>query len=256
MSLVFAIAVLVAVAAPAVPLPPVVAAAVAVPAAQETPRARLDAAIKAAREAETLTYRYALKTEIPMSDPFEANGRGVTGPERLLFLDVKGTGGIDKKMIVTPRGTLIWHAFLDDWVTAEEYGDPDAGRGFQNPHDLLEVIAGATAGATDGEGGAVRLRFEGKAAIDLLGKLQIDARRLDADGTWSEMNVSFDGGRIKSLHSNAHINFVEDPNAAQQIDSFEYDVKVDVDAYDRDKKPSWEGIDVDAALKSLAAPKK
>lgn len=221
---------------------------------QETPKARLDAALKAAREAETLTYRYALKTEIPMSDPFEASGRGVTGPERLVFLDVVGTGGIDKKMIVSPRGTLIWHAFLEDWVTAEEYGDPGAGRGFQNPHDLLEVIAGVTAGAAAAEGG-VKLRFEGKAAVDLLGQLQIDPRRLKAEGTWSEVVVRFDGGRIASLHSNAHINFAEQADAAQQIDSFEYDVKVDVEAYNRDKRPSWEGIDADAALK-LLAPKK
>lgn len=218
---------------------------------QESPKDRLDAALKGAREARTLTYRYALKTEIPMSDPFEAAGRGVTGPERLVFLDVRGTGGIDKKMIVTPRGTLIWHAFLEDWVTAEEFGDPAAGRGFQNPHDLLEVIAAETAGAAAAEGGAVRLRFDGQAAIRLLDRLQVDGARLDPEGTWSEVTVNLDGGRIRSLHSNAHINFAAQPNAAQQIDSFEYDVKVDVEAYDRDEKPSWTGIDVDAALQRL-----
>jgi len=212
---------------------------------------RLKAGVDAALAAKSFTYAFDLKTEIPHSDPFQAKGRGVATHSQTLFSEYQGTGGIDKKIVVTPKGSLIWHAFLEDWVTGEEYGDPGAGHGFQNPFDLLAVIKERTGVAADAEGGLVKLRFEGPAALEMLGKLRVDPGRLKADGTWTEVVATLRDGRLASLRSTAHINFA-DTGDAQAPGHFEYDVTVTVEAYDRDEKMTWKGIDVDAALKRLA----
>ena len=219
--------------------------------AQTGPGETLKKAIKAALESKSFTYTFKLKTDIPNSDPFEASGSGVMLRDKKLFMEVKGTGGIDKKMVVTPHGTLIWHAFLEDWVSDVEYGDPGAGHGFQNPRDLLSVIQERTGAAKEAGDGKLSLRFEGKEAIDVLGRLRIDPRRLKAEGTWSQMTVTVGDGKIQSLHSTAHINFADQPNAAQSLDHLEYEVTVTVAAYDRDERPTWKGVDVEAALKRL-----
>jgi hypothetical protein len=220
--------------------------------AAQTPAEKLKAALESARAAGSFTYRFELKTRIPMSDPFEAKGRGVALGSRTLFMDVKGTGGIDKKVVTTPKGTLLWHAFLEDWVTDVEYGDAGAGHGFQNPHDLMDALLPEVGRAVPAAEGRLTLRFEAKEAVEVLGRLRIDPKRLRAEGTWIEMTAAIGEGRLRSVRSTARINFVEQPGAAQAPDHFEYDATVTVEAYDRDQRPSWPGIDVAGALKRLA----
>jgi hypothetical protein len=66
--------------------------------------------------------------------------------------------------------------------------------------------------------------------------------------------VTLRDGRLTSLRSNAHINFADNADA-QAPGHFEYDVTVTVEAYDRDERMTWKGIDVDAAVKRLSGSK-
>lgn len=216
----------------------------------QAPGEKLKAAVEATQKAGSVTYTFELHTRIPHSDPLDAKGRGVALSPKTLLMEVTGTGGIDKKIVATEQGTLLWHAFLGDWVTDVEIGDKGAGHGFQNPHDLLEVIL-PRCGRAAADGEALVLRFEGSDAVEVLGKLNVDARRLNPEGTWMELSAKLTEGRLQSVRSTAHINFAAVPGAGAAPDSFEYDAVVTIEAYDRDQRLGWKGADVEAALKRL-----
>ena len=219
----------------------------ALPALQDDTGARLKKTVETTLTAEAFSYSFALRTDIPGSDPFTADGTGVALNDRTLFLGFTATGAIDKKIIVGKAETLIWHPFVEAFIPAVIYGDPDAGHGFQNPHELLDVIRARTAGATADEQGRLRLRFEGARAVEVLGRLRI-RQRLQAEGTWIEILVTQENGRMRSLRSTARINFVPGAGGPANIS---YEVTVTVKDYDGTRRPSWPGIDVGPELKRV-----
>jgi hypothetical protein len=216
--------------------------------AQEAPADRLRAAIEGARKAESFTYRFDVKVQIPHSDPAQYNGSGIVLKDRTFFQQIRGSGGTNHKIVGNASRVLIYHQFVDDWTPSEEFGDLNAGRGFKNAHDLMDVIAERAADAADVEDGKIRLRFEGAAAVQVLEKLRFDVGGIAPAGTWIQLTVAAADGRLKSVACAAHIARGGGGGLPDEADC---QASVEVEAYERDRLPDWGGIDSSKPLQML-----
>lgn len=180
-------------------------------------QADLIEAIDAAGGADSYTYTFSGRMQPDGSDPFEYRGRGVRVGDTI-YTQIKGTGGLDRRIIVAPDGTRVLHAF-EGWMPAEVFGQPDAGRGLTNPTDVLGLVRANAARAVDGA-----IRFEGAAALDALRALKVEP----AGDSWVELDVRVSGGRVAGIDCRGKSGDVEIGGT------------VTVEAYDRDKEMTWD----------------
>jgi len=93
--------------------------------------------------------------------PLDYEGQCVWVYPGVLFVHYTASGG-DEKMIVRAgdKETWVWSA-LAGWVTKDEIGMPGAGRGIQNPDEVLAVLAHNSGSAKLTKPGNVELAFSG-----------------------------------------------------------------------------------------------
>jgi hypothetical protein len=93
--------------------------------------------------------------------PLDYEGQCVWVHPGVLFVHYTASGG-DEKMIVRvgEKDAWVWNALVG-WVTADEAGMPGAGRGIQNPDEILSVLARNTGTAKLTKPGRVELTFGG-----------------------------------------------------------------------------------------------
>src|SRR5687767_5954757 len=92
-----------------------------------------------------LQKRYEVKFKARLTTsgaPLDYNGRCVWVNPGVLYVHYTASGG-DEKMIVRAGEKDVWvyHVLIGTWVTADEAGMPGAGRGIQNPDEVLSVLA-------------------------------------------------------------------------------------------------------------------
>src|SRR5579859_6610181 len=94
--------------------------------------------------------------------PLDYEGRCVWVHPGVLFVHYTASGG-DEKMIVRtgPADARVYHSLVGDWITADEIGMPGAGRGIQNPDEVLSVVARHSGSAKLIRPGVVELSFSG-----------------------------------------------------------------------------------------------
>ena len=209
---------------------------------QKGPGDALKKAIEATEASKSYTYKFDMKTEIANGDPIEAAGRGVmVSSNKTLFLEIKGTGGMDKKLIVKPEGTLIWRDYFleGDWFRAEEFADPQAGRGVENPQVVMDAIKGHLAAATRTKKGDILIRLEGKEAVGLIKQFRMNAAAVQEDGTWIEITSNLKEGKISTVECKARARLAEGSILGSHAKTT---VRVTVEAYDRDKKLDWPNV--------------
>ncbi|MBI3856475.1 MAG: hypothetical protein HY293_12380 [Planctomycetes bacterium] len=93
--------------------------------------------------------------------PLDYDGRCVWVYPGVLYVHYTASGG-DEKMIVRAgdRDVWVWNSLVG-WVTAEEAGMGGAGRGIQNPDDVLLVLARNSGNSKLQKPGVVDLTFTG-----------------------------------------------------------------------------------------------
>jgi hypothetical protein len=93
--------------------------------------------------------------------PLDYEGQCVWVYPGVLFVHYTASGG-DEKMIVRAgdKETWVWSA-LAGWVTKDEIGMPGAGRGIQNPDEILSVLTRAGEFAKLTKPGVVDLALTG-----------------------------------------------------------------------------------------------
>ena len=94
--------------------------------------------------------------------PLDYDGRCVWVYPGVIFVHYTASGG-DEKMIVRTSAKEAWvyHSLVGGWVTADEIGMPGAGRGIQNPDEVLSVVARHSGVAKLTKPGVVELSFSG-----------------------------------------------------------------------------------------------
>jgi len=107
------------------------------------------------------SYETKFKAQLSTSGkPLDYNGRCVWVNPGVLYVHYTASGG-DEKMIVRANNDVWVYNALVGWVTADEAGMPGAGRGIQNPDEILAIISQQTATARLPGPGAIELNFSG-----------------------------------------------------------------------------------------------
>jgi hypothetical protein len=110
------------------------------------------------------SYETRFKARLTTSGaPLDYEGRCVWVHPGVLYVHYTASGG-DEKMIVRtgPNDAWVFHSLANQWVTAVELAMPGAGRGIQNPDEVLSVVARHTGSATLLKPGVVQLSFTGE----------------------------------------------------------------------------------------------
>jgi outer membrane lipoprotein-sorting protein len=119
--------------------------------------------------------------------PLDYDGRCVWVHPGVLYVHYTASGG-DEKMIVRAGDRDVWvYNSLVGWVTADEAGMGGAGRGIQNPDDVLAVLARNSGTAKLAKPGLVELEFKGE-DIERIMKEQASKGAFD----WKESNAKLD----------------------------------------------------------------
>lgn len=110
------------------------------------------------------SYETTFKARLTTSGaPLDYDGRCVWVYPGVLFVHYTASGG-DEKMIVRtgPDDAWVYHPLAGQWATAAQVAMPGAGRGIQNPDEVLAVISRHTGAATLIKPGVVELSFAGE----------------------------------------------------------------------------------------------
>jgi hypothetical protein len=119
--------------------------------------------------------------------PLDYDGRCVWVYPGVLFVHYTASGG-DEKMIVRAGDRDVWvYNTLVGWVTADEAGMAGAGRGIQNPDDVLAVLARNSGTARLAKPGLVELEFKGE-DIERIMREQASKGAFD----WKESNAKLE----------------------------------------------------------------
>jgi|ERR1041384_6312130 hypothetical protein len=149
------------------------------------------------RSQERYEIAFTSTLSVPGTQAFERKGSCVWVSPGILCMQYTGSGGEDMKVI--RAGSRIWVYCLDQWATDEEAGKVGAGRGLQNPDQVLELLskrADKCRFAKDG----LEFTFTGKDLGALLGN-QTD---IEFDKSSSKVTVEVDGdNRLKKLKMNS-----------------------------------------------------
>src|SRR6185503_7281022 len=88
------------------------------------------------------SYETKFKAQLTASGaPLDYEGRCVWVRPGVLFVHYTASGG-DEKMIIRAgdKETWVWSDLAAQWVSKDEIGMPGAGRGIQNPDEVLAVL--------------------------------------------------------------------------------------------------------------------
>lgn len=97
----------------------------------------------------------------PQGDSLDYAGRCVWVSPGVLYIHYTASGGDEKNIVRV--GNQVWvHHSLVGWVTSDEAGMPGAGRGIQNPDEVLSVVARHAGVARLREPGLVDMTFAGE----------------------------------------------------------------------------------------------
>jgi hypothetical protein len=135
--------------------------------------------------------KVAARIDAPNSDPLDIQVAALSVGD-LLFIEYRASGG-NVKLIVRKGPTVLeWHWLAQEWVDARELADGSAGRGLQNPIEVLDFLLANADAATDGAaaGGrrVLKLALNGERIRPLL-KEQVEEREVRWGDSTSEATI-------------------------------------------------------------------
>lgn len=139
------------------------------------------------------SYETKFKAQLTTSGaPLNYEGRCVWANPGVLFVHYTASGG-DEKMIVrtSSKDAWIFHPLANLWATSDEMGMPGAGRGIQNPDEVLSVVARHTGTAKLVSPGVVELTFAGE-DIEKVMKEQASKDAFDWKESTAKLELSVD----------------------------------------------------------------
>jgi hypothetical protein len=185
------------------------AAAVVLLLGAQEPKELLEEAIRRTRAQESYDVRAKANAKFP-NGAFDYAVTGAWMAPGILAVHAVATG--NKEEHVVRVGDQTWvHRSITGWVTAAEAGEDGAGRGVQNPDDLLAALASRTDRATRGPDGSLELSFTGKDIEAILKDLSAGG---DFDFQKSRLSIRLvlDGeSRLKRATLSADLSHAQGP---------------------------------------------
>lgn len=125
------------------------------------PRSVAEHAAHNTRTQKSYETRFKAKLTPPQGDPLEYVGQCVWAAPGVLYIHYTASGGDEKNIVRVGNQVWVYHSLVG-WVTADEAGMPGAGRGVQNPDEVLAVVAKHSGAAKLREPRLVDMTFSGE----------------------------------------------------------------------------------------------
>jgi hypothetical protein len=166
-------------------------------------------AVQATRSAKSYETSFKARLSVAKGDIDYSGGQVWVSPG-ILFLGYTATGGDDRKIIVAGKDAWIYAAQAGEFMSADENGASGAGRGIQNPDEVLAMVGKNCKAAKFLKSGAIELSFSGD---DL--KLILKDHVQDAGINWiqssARLELSVDAARRLKTCSCAASLAAKDP---------------------------------------------
>ena len=104
--------------------------------------------------------RFKARLTPPQGDSIDYAGQCVWVAPGVLYIHYTASGGDEKNIVRVGGQVWVYHPLVG-WVTSDEAGMPGAGRGIQNPDEVLGVVARHAGAAKLREAGLVDMSFSG-----------------------------------------------------------------------------------------------
>jgi hypothetical protein len=184
-------------------------------------------AIQKVRNSKSYHTKFKAVIEAPGSDPLKIEGESVWVNPGVLYIQYTGSGGDEKRIVRVGSKVWVYHEFLEDWVTAEEMGTPGAGRGVQNPDEVLAIVL-KHVDKTKADGGALVLDFKG-ADIEQVMKEQASQGTFDWKNSRATAKLFVKGDTLQRFTCHAELSSLEENLKGKIV---KYNAEVEVLSYD------------------------
>lgn len=186
----------------------------------------LDHAIHNTRSQTSYETTFQSRAQKAGSAPIDYKGSAVWVAPQVLYVQYTASGGDHKKIVRAGDSAWVYHTLVDDWVSDAEAGMAGAGKGIQNPDDILAAAVGHTAEAKLVEPGLAELKFTGQTLAKIL-KGQGNVNDLDWDKSSATLRIRVDDQtRVKQLTVDAVLQ-----TKGEKPESLTYTAQVDVAGY-------------------------
>jgi hypothetical protein len=179
-------------------------------------------------------FQATIKT--PGSDPLVLDGETVRLKGGVLFIHSKASGGDEKRIIRVGDDVWLYHEVAEEWVTAADAANPGAGRGVQNPDEVLGVVVNHLGKATlTADGKTVDLKVDGD-DIEKIMKEQTKQGALNFKESSAEVQMGLADGKLKQFTCVARLASTDPALKGQKV---EYSAKVEVLSYDQERSMTF-----------------
>jgi hypothetical protein len=120
----------------------------------------LEHAVAATRTQKSYETSFKARLSVAKGD-IDYSGRQVWVSPGILYLGYTATGGDDRKIVVAGKDAWIYTAQAGEFMSADENGASGAGRGIQNPDEVLAMVGKNCKSAKFRKSGAIELSFAG-----------------------------------------------------------------------------------------------
>jgi hypothetical protein len=202
------------------------------------------AAVEKTRSQKSYSVTFEAVVKVPDSDPMKISGESVWVAPGALFTQYTASGGEVVRLLRFGDKVWLFHMLAEDWFTAEESGKPGAGRGVQNPDEVLSAVLKATdqavAAGKEAAGDVLEMKLDGPA-------LQKVMRQQAADGSMDWNNsagtvrlIVGPDGLVYRMQVNAEVASTKAELKGRKIG---YSADVTLKAYNRDFGLEFTDID-------------
>jgi hypothetical protein len=171
----------------------------------QSPPSVLEHAVFRSRSESSYKTGYVATLKVPKSDPYEYRGTAVFVRPGLLFVDYIATGGDHKRIVRAGEPAWVFHSLADEWVDAAEIGMAGAGKGIQNPDEILAILGTQSAAAAFDKDGALKVALKGAQIAEIM-KSQAKQGVFNWEKSSASALIRLDEqGRVKQLGVEAEI---------------------------------------------------
>lgn len=199
------------------------------------PKSVAEHAIYNTRSQSSYETRFKARVAPPKGSALEYTGQSVWVAPGVLYIHYTDSGGGFQNIVRVREKAWAYH-LLGGWATAEELNLPSAGRGIQNPDEVLDVLSQHLAGAKLAAPNVVEFSFAGQ-DIEKIMREQAKKGAFDWKESQATVRLDVDGDtRIKKLSCEASLKST-DPAVAGKV---AYAAQVDVTTFNGAKELAFQ----------------
>ena len=208
--------------------------------------AKTKAAVEKTRSQKSYRVSFDATVRVPDSEPMKIKGETVWVAPGVLFTQYTASGGETVRLLRLGEKVWLYHMLAEEWLSAEESGKPGAGRGMQNPDEVLAAVMKAAdkaiAAGKDAKGEVLEMKLDG-ASLQKVMKQQVADGTLDwqnSEGSVRLVSGSGDGLMYKMVVS-ADVASTEAHLKGKKVG---YTAEVTLQSYNKDFGLEFTDVDI------------